>query len=77
MQYTKKVLYCFYKLTLPRKNAKLFVMALIKREEILTSCEVLYMYAKFHMHNQLFCIKDALQNTDFSCLKCQLKQKGN
>ena len=32
----KKVFYCFYKITFPRKNAKLFVMALIKRE-ILTS----------------------------------------
>ena len=47
--YKKKVPYCFYKLTLLRKNAKLFVMALIKRE-ILTSREVLYMYMKFHTH---------------------------
>ena len=37
----KKVFYCFYKLTFPRKNTKLFVRAPIKRE-ILTSCEVLY-----------------------------------
>ena len=27
----KKVFYCFYKITFPRKNVKLFVMALIKR----------------------------------------------
>ena len=39
--YRKKVLYCFYELTFPRKNADLFIMALIKRE-ILTSLEVLY-----------------------------------
>ena len=37
----KKVFYCFYKITFPRKNAKLFVMALIKRE-ILTSHKVLH-----------------------------------
>ena len=50
-----------------------FVMALIKRE-ILTSREVLYM--KSCSRNQfLFCKKDAFQNTDFSCLKCQLKRK--
>ena len=61
----KKVFYCFYKLTFPRKNAKLFVMALIYRE-ILASCEVLY--TKSCMRNQ-FCKKDAFQNTDFSCLK--------
>ena len=39
--YRKKVSYCFYKLTFPRKNADLFIVALIKRE-ILTSLEVLY-----------------------------------
>ena len=50
-----------------------FVMALIKRE-ILTSCEVLYM--KSCSRNQfLFCKKDAFQNTNFSFLKCHLKQK--
>ena len=32
-KYKEKVFYCFYKLTFPRKkNAKLFVMALIKTE---------------------------------------------
>ena len=40
-KHRKKVFYCFYKITFPRKNAKLFVMALIKRE-ILTSRKVLY-----------------------------------
>ena len=39
--YRKKVFYCFYKLTFPRKNADLFIVALIKRE-ILPSLEVLY-----------------------------------
>ena len=39
-KYRKKGFYCFYKLSFPRKNAKLFVMALINRE-ILTSREVL------------------------------------
>ena len=40
-KHRKKVFYCFYKITFPRKNAKLFVMALIKRE-ILTSRKVLH-----------------------------------
>ena len=51
----KKVFYCFYKITFPRNNAKLFVMALIKRE-ILTSHKVLY--TKSCTRNQfLFCKK--------------------
>ena len=63
----------FYKLTFPRKNAKFFVMALIKRK-ILTSHAVLY--TKSYMRNQfLFCKKDTFQNTDFSRLKRQLKRK--
>ena len=67
------VFYCFYKLTFPRKNAKFFVMALIKRK-ILTSHAVLY--TKSCMRNQfLFCKKDTFQNTDFSRLKRQLKRK--
>ena len=50
-----------------------FVMEMIKRE-ILTSHEVSYM--KCCSRNQfLFCKKDAFQNMDFSCLKCQLKRK--
>ena len=40
-KHRKKVFYCFYKITFPRKNAKLFVMAMIKRR-ILTSRKVLY-----------------------------------
>ena len=73
MQIQEKSFYYFYKLTFLRKNAKPFVMALIKRE-ILTSCEILY--TKSSMCNQiLFCKKDAFQNTDFSHLKCQLKWK--
>ena len=50
-----------------------FVMVLIKRE-ILTSCKVVY--TKACTRNQfLFRKLDALQNTDFSRLKCQLKRK--
>ena len=60
----KKDFYCFYELTFPGKNAKLFVMALIKRET-LTSREVLYTESCARNHF-LFCKKDALQNTDFS-----------
>ena len=37
----KKVFCCFYKITFPRKNAKLFVIGLIKRE-IFTSRKILY-----------------------------------
>ena len=69
----KSFLLLIYKLTSPRKSAKLFVMALIKRE-ILTSHKVLY--TKSCMHNQfLFFKKEALQNVDFSRLKCQLNRK--
>ena len=72
-KHRKKVFYSFYKITFPRKNAKLFVIALIKRE-ILTSRKV--MYTTSCTRNQfLFCKKDAIQNTDFSRLNCQLKRK--
>ena len=51
----KKVFHCFYKITFLRKNAQLFVMAMIKRE-ILTSRKVLY--TKSCTRNQfLFCKK--------------------
>ena len=54
-KHRKKVFYCFYEITFPRKNAKLFVMALIKRE-ILTSHKV--SYTKSCIRNQfLFCKK--------------------
>ena len=50
-------------------------MALITGE-IHTSHEVLYM--KSCSRSQfLFWKKDAFQNTDFSCLKCQLQGKKN
>ena len=55
MQIQEKVFYCIYKITFPRKNAKLFVMALIKKE-ILTSRKLLY--KKSCTRNQfLFCKK--------------------
>ena len=54
-KHRKKVFYWLYKINFPRKNAKLFVMALIKRE-ILTSRKVLY--RKSCTRNQfLFCKK--------------------
>ena len=54
-KHRKKVFYCFYNITFSRKNARLFVMALIKRE-ILTSRKVLY--TKSCTRNQfLFCKK--------------------
>ena len=65
MQKQEKVFYCFYKLTFPRKDANLFVMALIKTE-IFTSRVVLY--SKSCTRNQsLFCKKEAFQNRDFVC----------
>ena len=48
--YRKNVFSCFCKLTFPRKNPNLFVMALIKRE-ILTSLEV--SYTKRVMHQSI------------------------
>ena len=63
----------FIKYISREKNAKLFVVALIKRET-LTSRKVLN--TKSYTRNQfLFCKK--FQNTDFSLLKCQLKRKRN
>ena len=49
-------------------------MALIKRQFV-TSREVMYMKA-CSCNQFLFCKKKAFQNTDFSCLKCQLKLKN-
>ena len=74
-KHRKTVFYCFYKLTFPRQNSKLFVMALIKRE-ILTSCKVLYTKSCTCNQFLFFCKKDAFQNMYFSFLKCQLKQKS-
>ena len=54
-KHRKKVFYCFYKITFPRENANLFVMALIKGE-ILTCRKLLY--TKSCTRNQLlFCKK--------------------
>ena len=73
-KYRIEVFYCFYKLSLSReKNAKLFVLALIKRE-ILTTHKVLYTESCTRIQF-LFCKNDAFQNTDFSHLKYQLKRK--
>ena len=72
-KHRKKVFYCFYKITFPRKKAKLFVMALTERE-ILTSRKALS--TKSCTRNQfLFCKNIAFQNTNFSHLKCQLKRR--
>ena len=54
-KHRKKVFYCFYKKNFPKKNAKLFVMELIKRE-ILTSRKVVYTKA-FTCNQSLFCKK--------------------
>ena len=56
-KHRKKVFYCFYKITFPRNNAQLFVMALIKRE-ILTSRKVLY--SKSCTRNQFLLCKKML-----------------
>ena len=54
-KHRKKVFYCFYKITFPRKKRKTLCMALIKRE-ILTSRKILS--AKSCTRNQfLFCKK--------------------
>ena len=97
--YRKNVFYCFYNLTFLRKNAKLFVMILIKRENYLLqsfvhegwiplgwsgSGSLIQDHSDHGMHRKssmqvsdqfLICKKGAFQNTDFSCLKCHLKQK--
>ena len=55
------------------KNAKLFVMALIKRD-ILSSRKVFYTTSCTRKSVLAF-QNDAIQNTDFSFLNCQLKRK--
>ena len=72
-KHRKKIFFSFYKIFfLEKEKNTLFYMALIKRE-ILTSLEVLY--TKLVRESVLFCKKDAFENTEFSHLKCQLKQK--
>ena len=57
MQTQERVFYRFYKITFPRKNAKLFVKVLIWRE-IVTSRKVLYTTSCTRTRNQfLFCKK--------------------
>ena len=69
-----QLLECKNKITFPRKNTKLFVMAPIKRE-ILTGCKVLYTKSCTRIKAVLVLQKDASQNMNFSLLKCQLKRK--
>ena len=73
-KYRRKVVYCFYILTFPRKVSKPFVMALIKTE-ILTSCEVSYTKSCTRNHF-LFCKKDAFQTADFFSLKLSAQAKN-
>ena len=65
-KHRKKVFYCFYKITFPRKNAKLFVWHWLKEKflPVTKSCT----------RNQFLLCKK-FENTDFSRLKCQLKGK--
>ena len=68
----KKVFYCFYKITFPKTKRKTLCMALIKRE-IFTSRKSCPRSRARVISSRLQ--KDALQNTNFSRLKCQLKRR--
>jgi len=58
----KNVFWGFFEITFPRKIAKLYQ----SRSLVLEACT---------LNQSLFSKKDAFQNTGFSHLKCQLKQK--
>ena len=55
-KHRKKVLYCFYKITFPRKKNNSLFRLLIKRE-ILTSREVLYTKLNVRVISSCFAIK--------------------
>ena len=63
----------FYKLSFPRRNAKLLVMALIKEKlsPVVKSCTRILA----RVITSCFCKKYAFQILNFSRLKCQLKRK--
>ena len=67
MQIQEKVFYCFYKLTFPRKIAKLSAVALIKREILTSRKSCTRSLAR--VISSCFAKKDAFQNTDFSLFK--------
>ena len=71
----KKVFYCFYKITFPRKKSKtlLFIELVIKRQ-ILTSRDVLYTKL-VRIISLCFAKKMLSKIRFFSRLKCQLKRK--
>ena len=75
MQTQEKVFYCFYRITFPRKKAKLSCLELWLKEKFLPvakSCT-----RSLHALSVLVLQKKAFQNTRFSRLKCQLKWKIN
>ena len=71
-KHRKKVFYCFYKINFPKKNAKLFIMALIKRK-ILTSRKVLY--TKSWTHDQFCFSKRCFPKYRIFSLKMSDKEK--
>ena len=71
----KKIFYCLYKLTLPRKkqqNSLLWHWLKEKFLQVAKSCT----RNLARIINSCFAKKAAFQNTDFSRLKCQLKRKS-
>ena len=74
-KHRKKVFYCFYKTTFPRKKENSLFRLLIKRE-ILTSREVSYTKLTVRVISSCFAIK-MLSKKSFSRLKCQLSKKKN
>ena len=69
----KKVFYCCYKITFPRKNKNSLFRLLIKRE-ILTSREVLYTKLNVRVISSCFAIR-CFPKKGLSRLKCHLKRK--
>ena len=77
-KHRKKIFYCFYKITFPRKKAKLSCLEQLLKDKFLPvakSCtRSLY---TVRVISPCFARKDAFQNAGFSHLKFQLKRKKN
>ena len=71
-KHRKRVFYCFYKITFPRKNAKLFVRHWLKENSYQSQSLV---HEVLHAQSVLVLQKGAFQNTYFSSLKFQLKRR--
>ena len=72
-KHRKKVFYCFYKITLPRKNANSLLRSWLKGKVLPVAKS--YTQSLARVISSCFAKRRFPETTDFSPLKCQLKQK--